>query len=253
MKSRILSQRRGFINIKVVGVFLPTVVKNCPRCRAQMMTFDVVADVYLSEKYDWASCHEAFCICRRCQRPSILKISLSDHSKKKRFLKNNSLCELQNDLEPIFRTDGWLDVSAIEAAAPPESVPECVKLAFVEGARCYAVGCYNAAAAMFRLCLDLATKGLLPVDDDGSGPSKHERRNLAPRIKWLLDRQLLSADLAGLSTAVKENGDDGAHEGSLTDADAADLLDFASALLNRLYSEPARISVALERRAKRRP
>ncbi len=47
------------------------------------------------------------------------------------------------------------------AALAPEHLPKDVKTAFDEGASCMASGCFNAGAAMFRLCLDLATKPML--------------------------------------------------------------------------------------------
>ena len=45
---------------------------------------------------------------------------------------------------------------------------------------------------------------------------------------------------------------DGAHAGTLTKDDAADLLDFTSRLLDRMYTEPARLKLAEERRDARR-
>jgi hypothetical protein len=51
---------------------------------------------------------------------------------------------------------------------------------------------------------------------------------------------------------IKEDGNDGAHEGTLKKEDAEDILDFTVALLSRLYTEPERLRLAKLRRDKRR-
>jgi hypothetical protein len=43
-------------------------------------------------------------------------------------------------------------------------LPANIENAFSEGAGCLSIECFNAAATMFRLCVDLATRPLLPVD-----------------------------------------------------------------------------------------
>jgi hypothetical protein len=55
-----------------------------------------------------------------------------------------------------------------------------------------------------------------------------------------------------ISTCIREDGNDGAHQGTLTKEDAEDLLDFTTALLERLFTEPRRLEIAQERRKERR-
>ena len=136
---------------------------------------------------------------------------------------------------------------------PPEHLPEKIATAFNERATCLAVGCYNAAATMFRLCIDLATRSELPPEEPSTpGPSARVRRDLGLRLPWLFDNNILPADLRGLSSCIREDGNDGAHAGTLTKEDAEDLLDFATALLERMYTEPKGLRLAEERREKRR-
>jgi hypothetical protein len=104
---------------------------------------------------------------------------------------------------------------------------------------------------MFRLCIDLATKAMLP-EGDADGLNRTVRRNLGFRLPWLFQREHLPRSLEDLSSCIKEDGNDGAHEGTLQRADAEDILDFTRVLLERLYSEPAQILRANERRAARR-
>jgi hypothetical protein len=103
---------------------------------------------------------------------------------------------------------------------------------------------------MFRLCVDLATRPLLP--DEEPTLNRKTRRDLGLRLPWMFDKGLLPSDLRSLSTCVKEDGNDGAHAGNLGKPDAEDLLDFAYAFLERLYTEPKRLELAQERREKRR-
>ena len=55
-----------------------------------------------------------------------------------------------------------------------------------------------------------------------------------------------------LATCIREDGNDGAHAGTLTKADADDLVDFTIALLERLITEPKKLELAKERRETRR-
>lgn len=69
------------------------------------------------------------------------------------------------------------------------------------------------------------------------------------RIEWLLDNGKLDRNLEELSSCIKDDGNDGAHEGTLSAIDAEDIKDFAFILLERLYTEPQRLENARARRA----
>ena len=78
------------------------------------------------------------------------------------------------------------------------------------------------------------------------------RRNLGLRLPWLFDNGVLPDALRELSSCIKDDGNDGAHEGTLSEQDAGDILNFTYAILERIYTEPKRIELAKERRAARR-
>ncbi|NOY87164.1 MAG: DUF4145 domain-containing protein, partial [Deltaproteobacteria bacterium] len=103
---------------------------------------------------------------------------------------------------------------------------------------------------MFRLCTDLATRAMLP-ECEADGLNKKVRRSLGLRLPWLFDNDHLPETLRELSTCIKDDGNDGAHEGNLTKEDAEDILDFTFVLLERIYTEPKRIELANERRETR--
>ncbi|WP_232834592.1 DUF4145 domain-containing protein [Rhodoferax ferrireducens] len=104
---------------------------------------------------------------------------------------------------------------------------------------------------MFRLSVDLATQELLPPASEVGGPNGRQRRDLGLRLQWLFDNGKLPEELHDLAHCIKEDGNDGAHRGTLSEADAEDMLDFTVHLLERRYTLPKRILDAAARRAER--
>jgi hypothetical protein len=110
---------------------------------------------------------------------------------------------------------------------------------------------YIHKVGILSLCVDLATRSMLP-SEEVEGLNAKVRRDLGLRLPWLFDKGLLPATLKELSSCIKEDGNDGAHAGTLKKSDAEDLLDFTAALLERMYTEPERLRLAQERRDARR-
>jgi len=71
-------------------------------------------------------------------------------------------------------------------------------------------------------------------------------------LEWLFRNKLIAAELESLSACIREDGNDGAHAGTLSQTDAEDLQDFTFELLERMYTEPERLRLAKERRDQRR-
>ena len=115
-----------------------------------------------------------------------------------------------------------------------------------------AVCCYNASAAMFRLCIDLATKPLLLDGSEGAQPNEKTKRDLGLRLQWLFANGRLPEPLRDLAACIREDANDGAHVGNLSAEDAADVADFTFIMLERLFTEPERVRQAAKRRVERR-
>lgn len=224
-------------------------VADCPRCRAKKMTFDLSNQLIVGIEYGWKYWVEAFCICRACKRSTIFVLSLRDINHMD-IVDNNKLPQLDTAVNRIMDVESYISLKDNAAEQPPEHLPTGIEAAFREGAACMAIGCFNAAGTMFRLCIDLATRDMLPEGDDG--PNNKIRRNLGLRLPWLFDNAILPEALRELSHCIKEDGNDGAHEGTLSEEDAGDILDFTFIILERIYTEPKRIELAKERRAERR-
>lgn len=162
-----------------------------------------------------------------------------------------ALVNLKGSINRLYNVLGHVSTKDVVTTVPPDHLPEDVLAAFSEGAQCLAIGCHNAAGTMFRLCVDLASRNKLPAED-ANGLNRKVRRDLGLRLPWLFDNGLLPEDLREISTCIKEDGNDGAHQGTLTEPEALDLLDFSVTLLERIYTDPQKLRIAKERRDARR-
>ena len=209
-------------------------VADCPRCGSKKITFDVTQEHFIRRKYSWQNWYEAFCICRHCKRSTTFVLSQNANSDHEAVHKNG-LLKLNGAINRYMDIESFISLKDAAAIEPPEHLPEEIAAAFTEGAKCMAIDCHNAAATMFRLCLDITTRKMLPETDE-PGLNPKVRRSLGLRLPWLFDTDRLPKDLRDLSSCVKEDGNDGAHEGTLSNEDADDLLDFTTALLERIYT-----------------
>lgn len=227
-------------------------VIDCPRCASKRITADVKSSNFLAIEHRWKLYYELFGVCRQCSRSTIFKVALENEaSSKSEFYQAHSLVEQRGALNQDFEVLGYVSLKDRAAVETPRYLPEDISAAFNEAATCIAVQCWNASAAMFRLCIDLATKPMLPAEDV-NGLNRRIRRDLGLRLPWLFDNNLLPNDLRELAKCIREDGNDGAHAGTLTKADAEDLLDFSFVLLDRIYTEKERLRLAEERRLERR-
>lgn len=225
-------------------------VANCPRCGSRHITFDVKAANIYRVQYGWQNWYEAFGICRHCERSAIFVLSESANGDYQ-YVHKVGLLKVEEALNKYVEVKGHISLKDSASIEPPEFLPKNIEAVFREGSTCLAVGCCNAAGTMFRLCVDLATKSMLPADE-APGLNAKTRRDLGLRLPWLFENGRLPEPLRDLSSCIKEDGNDGAHAGNLKEAEASDLLDFSVALLERIYSEPERLRLAKERREARR-
>lgn len=234
-------------------------VADCPRCAAKAITFDVKAQVYCFTQHGWQHWYEIFCLCRGCRRPTIFVVHLSVDGHQRGMEEEicrpaNGLVLHRGGLNQHFDIDHYISQRDEAPQKSPEHLPEEIKKAFDEGAACLSIGCNNACATMFRLCVDLATRPLLPDPGDATKPQPNSktRRDLGLRLAWLFDNAILPSTLRELAKCIREDANDGAHVGNLSKADAEDLLDFTMVILDRLITEPKRLELAEARRTARR-
>jgi len=210
---------------------MSVLLTDCPRCGAKHTTFDIYADIIVGMEYGWQTQHEVFGECRHCHQGTIFSLALNESSPRETFRKDNTVVKYDGSANDLFRVLGPITIRDVAAAPPPEHVPADIAAVFTEGASSLAGGCFNAAGAMFRLALDMATKRILPVDGEEPQPNREARSSLSKRLDWLFGHGRLPRDLEQLAETVRHDGNDAAHDGTLSKADAEDLLDFATALL----------------------
>jgi hypothetical protein len=229
---------------------MPILITDCPRCGSSKITFDVVYANIIDKQYSWQNWYEAFCTCRHCNRATIFVLSDSQNADFSKF-PEGGIMKVHESLNHYVVIERYVSVKDESTIEPPKYIPPDIKNIFNEGATCLVVDCFNASGTMFRLCVDLATCSLLPKEE-AEGLNAKVRRDLGLRIPWLIDHEYLPESLRELSTCIKEDGNDGAHAGTLKKPDAEDLMDFTVTLLERLYTEPERIRLAQIRRDNRR-
>lgn len=233
---------------------MPTLVYDCSRCGAAKSTFDVLAAIDIKRRNfgpTWQSYHETYGVCRHCHVGTTFVLQLTEYDFVNRGWPQD-FWQSARALNDFFKVISFIAIKDFNAVKCPDFVPENIKTAFDEGASCLVVAAYNAACAMFRLSIDLATKDLLPSIEDAGGPTARQRNKLFYRIEWLAEKDLIGNDLLELASCVREDGNDGVHDGTLTEDDALDNLEFTEALLRRLFTESARVNIARSRREARR-
>ena len=210
--------------------FVTELVTDCPRCRAKRITFEISAQSKLHSG-KW----EAFSVCRECRQATIFVFGAMNPPLK--FERVNPRWIIRHVSVADFNT--W---------PSPEHLPDPIEAAFEEGAKCLAIDCFNAAATMFRLALDIATRDE-SLFKDAERPTWWTKRTLGPRLAWLFENEILPKRLQALASVVKDDGNDGAHEGTVNKKSAEELVNFTERLLTELYTEPERIKMAVARRA----
>jgi len=223
----------------------------CPRCGTKHVTFDVSAQKSRGiVRAGWVERFELFCVCRHCHTSSIFIVDNTNYETVNKWGDPRGAVGYDGYLNDYFSVIGYINLKDHNREPAPEHVPEQLEQMYTEGGTCVAVGCWNAAGAMFRLVVDMATKSLLPPE--GQDPNAKIRRSLGLRLEWLFANGKLPLELQELAECIKEDGNDGAHDGSLTKNEALDLRDFTFSLLERLYTAPKRLELAAERRRERR-
>lgn len=221
---------------------------NCIRCGTKNTAFFVEKSIIVGKFAEWVNCVELFCVCKCCKKTSVFTGQQSQPLFKLDF--ENGLERLGYAIDDMINGLEPLVLSPQFEEPPPEHLPTNIESIFKEGNKCMVSGCYNAAATMYRLCLDILTTEI--VETNQLELPYKTNRSLGLRLKYLLDNSYLPEALRDLSECIKEDGNDGAHQGNLTKDDAWSVYDFCYLLLERFYTEPAKISIAKQRIQSRR-
>lgn len=230
---------------------MATLVYDCLFCNTKKSTFDIKAFSLVG----LGTYYECYGTCRECENGTIFNITYPSNSLLKEIDKcspteieksNFHLVERSNFyFSNFFAEISTQKLADIISQKSPEHVPANVEKAFNEAATCFAVQCYNAAGAIFRLCLDLTTKDLMPIGDK---PIKI----LHQRLEYLFGQNIIPNRLKDLSSCIKDDGNDAAHDGNIDRDTAEDMLIFTTNLLEEIYTSNYKIQNATQRRSERK-
>ncbi|AGR78340.1 conserved hypothetical protein (DUF4145 domain) [Aliarcobacter butzleri 7h1h] len=219
------------------------IITDCPRCGAKKTSFDIKGSSIININ-GWKHTLELYCICRHCKNGTIFIVS------QKNLSEITSIVSKKENVNYLIDILKYINIKENSTEKPPLYLPKDINEVFQEGITCKSVECYNASATMFRLCLDKATKILLP-EEDKNGLNNKIRRSLGLRLEWLIKNDYISKSLEDLMSCIKGDGNDGAHEGIVTKEVLEDIYEFTYILLERLYTEPKKVQLAKERREER--
>lgn len=194
-------------------------VTDCPRCGARRITFDVTSDTPIAREFLDRAEYEAFGVCRECKTATVFVLRANPAYKSQTVQPSQHVYAFTL-VRPVTPAD-------LATAPPPEQLPKPIDRAFREAAKCAAVGCHNAAGTMFRLCLDLAAKG-----HNAAGGT------LFKRLQWLCDEKQFAPGLRDLAAVVRQDGNDGAHDGTLDKDSVEDMAAFADRFLTQCSRPP---------------
>ncbi|HFF8234827.1 DUF4145 domain-containing protein [Acinetobacter baumannii] len=240
-------------------------VFDCPVCNVKHTTFDVKGWGNPVKGPNEELLFQLFSVCRACKMATCITATVNEAYVKSFSLnlgmRSNEenpvipimqkiLTEQERDLRMFFSEFRFIPVIPNKALAPEYLPPELDKI-FNEASKCLAIGCFNASAAMFRLCLDVVTKGLVDLNDH-LAPSRDDKKTIHNRLNWIFKNRILNSGLEDLSRCIKDDGNDGAHDGNIGKDEADDLFDFTYELLEQVYTQPERIRLAQVRRQERR-
>ena len=186
-------------------------VADCPRCGANMITFDLTQAVMIEQQNIRQNWYEAFCVCRQCLRSTIYILSQAEYGAD--YFQKTGLVNIPGSVNRFIDIKGFVSLKDSVKVQPPEYVPDKISALFREAATCLTLDCNNAAGTMFLLCIDKATTELLP-EGEVPGLNHQTRHELVLRLSWLFDNNYLPEALRDLSTCVKD-GYDNAHAGPI--------------------------------------
>jgi hypothetical protein len=130
---------------------------------------------------------------------------------------------------------------ATKAIELSEHIPPRVAGLFREANECRQMTWYEAAGAMYRKTLDVATKHIYAHDPRLS--DKQPAQALRVRIKSLGEMKILNEDIVELADVAALDGNDATHDvDPYTKEEAEALEDLTSDLLDRLFVRPAKIA-----------
>lgn len=203
-------------------------VRDCVRCGVRNVQHHLIGESQLRDPFEW----EIAGACAACSKVSVYSVRMQTTGS------GPSRVAGQVEDDRIGPTAVRIATTTMQLS---EHIPARIAGLFREANECRQMGWYDAAGAMFRKTLDVATKHIYANDArlDGKEPAQA----LRVRIKSLGEMKILDADIVELADVAALDGNDAAHDIDPYTKDEAEALeDLTLDLLDRLFVRPAKIA-----------
>lgn len=197
--------------------------RNCPHCPTQQVAFVLTwaAQVPNQSEHMW----NCAATCSACNGP-ICFVAVATNTGNRTPPSNYG-----GAIEPTWSVDRIWPTRTDSSA--PAHTPDAVKRRFIEGEDAYARASWNAAVAMYRSALDIATKAL-----DGV-PAKV---TFFKRLEWLHENHRITPDMRSWADHVRVEGNDALHDPDEFSADdARPLRLFTEMFLRYVFELPGEV------------
>lgn len=203
---------------------------DCPRCGALGITLEVdLSRQVETDDSNQTYRVEMFCVCRDCRQTSIFSCDVEfGNSMPGTNINNLENYEHFSVPQPVTANLPLIDV--------PEGVEGAIASAFRQGGQCKRLGLYDAAGAMLRKTLDLATKEILKRHELSEVPV------LAKRIDKLADEGIIPKRMKEFAHRVRVDGNEAVHGDTFSSEEVEDLEILATEFLRQTFESDARLS-----------
>ncbi len=207
---------------------MPVLRLDCPHCPTNQVAFEVAWNGPAN-----ANRHDGWyvtALCGSCRAPITTHLKNKNPNDTSSPLNHGAV--LLNDLAtPIFEIQAaWPVRSAPDA---PPHTPESVKRRFMEAEKAYQQHSWNAAVAMYRSALDIATKAI---------PGVPTGETFYNRLIWLHDNHKITPDMKAWADHVRIEGNEALHDPEdFTQDDATPLRLFSEMFLRYIFELPGEV------------
>lgn len=197
--------------------------RNCPHCPAEHVAFTLT----WAEHPPHGANHIWNCaaVCGACRMPICFRAAAAHPNN------HGSPAGLSAEIEPNYIvSEIW--PSRQPFVAPPHT-PDAVKKRFLEGEEAFRRQSWNAAVAMYRSALDIATKGM---------PGVPQNQTFFSRLQWLHDNHRITPEIRAWVDHVRVEGNDALHDPEeFEEEDAKPLRFFTEMFLRYVFELPGEV------------
>ncbi|WP_454761282.1 DUF4145 domain-containing protein [Caulobacter segnis] len=205
---------------------MPVLMINCPHCPINQVAASQAWEGSVRDKsYHWY----VTLLCGSCGKPITAMLRANSYPNKPSTI---GAANLQDKFEVL---DLW--PQRVEFSAPNHS-PENVARRFLEGEVAFRQRSWNAAVAMYRSALDIATKALDGVP---------KGLTFFKRLQWLHEQHRITPDMKDWADHVRVEGNEALHDPEdFTEEDARPLRLFTEMFLRYIFELPGEVAAFRE-------